>query len=48
MKLQPIIGGLVIGGIGFALNYYNIVENQYIYYGALGGCFINNFRIFNE
>ena len=36
MKLQPIISGLVIGGVGFTLKYYNFVENQYIYYGLLG------------
>ena len=36
MKLKIIIGGLVVGAIGFALNYYSLVENQYISYGALG------------
>ena len=36
MKLQPIISGLIIGGIGFAFNYYNIIESQNIYYGILG------------
>ena len=36
MRLQPIISGLVIGGAGFAIQYYSIFENQYYSYGAMG------------
>jgi hypothetical protein len=36
MRLQPIISGLVTFGIGFALDYYNVVDNQYISYGVMG------------
>ena len=36
MRLQPIISGLIIGGAGYAIKYYNVFENQYYSYGIMG------------
>jgi len=36
MRLQPIISGLIIGGIGYAMKYFEWVSNLYVYWGAMG------------